>query len=145
MFPESFEKAVWRAFEQNPKLLHGFILGDSGYPLRDWLLTPFLNPQTAAERWYNNCFTSTRATVERCIGVIKCRFHCLHTELRYTPARACKILTACLVLPNMAVEFGTPDPDPDEDDNCDFGCDIPPTLLGRAICQRIVQQFFSNL
>ena len=143
------EGSVWRAFEGNRRPLDGCILGDSAYPLREWLLTPFLNPQTPPEVAYTRAFVSTRVTIERCNGVLKRRFHCLHSELRYSPERACKIITACLVLHNMAIEFGTPAPDPqddnnDNDDDDNTVCNDNPTLSGRAMRQRIVQQHFTR-
>ena len=102
------ESSVWRAFESHPKPLDGIILGDSAYPLRDWLLTPFLKPASAGENKYNEAIFPTRVTIERCNGVLKRRFHCLASILQYQPHKACKIITSCLVLHNMALEFGIP-------------------------------------
>eukprot|EP00745_Piridium_sociabile_P026390 TRINITY_DN42126_c0_g1_i1.p1 TRINITY_DN42126_c0_g1~~TRINITY_DN42126_c0_g1_i1.p1 ORF type:complete len:207 (+),score=34.75 TRINITY_DN42126_c0_g1_i1:221-841(+) len=136
------ESALWTLFEQQPPVLDGLILGDSAYPLREWLMTPLLNPQTDQDRRYNDAFKTARATVERCIGVLKRRFHCLHLELRYTPGRSCKIITACIVLHNMAVELGTPmDEVPGEDDHDDDVCDMQPTRGGRAVRHDLVQRF----
>ncbi len=51
-----------------------WLLGDSGYPNKPWLLTPFLQPEGEAEIAYNSRHTATRALVERCIGLLKSRF-----------------------------------------------------------------------
>jgi len=48
--------------------------GDSGYPLRQWLLTPIANPTTNAENYYNQRQMSSRSIIERCNGVLKMRF-----------------------------------------------------------------------
>ena len=42
---------IARGFEQGH--LHGILLGDSGYPLMRWLMTPITNPTTPVERAYN--------------------------------------------------------------------------------------------
>ncbi|XP_048011242.1 putative nuclease HARBI1 [Megalobrama amblycephala] len=65
-------------------------------------MTPFMNPRNAAQERYNNALTHTRSIVERTIGQLKRRFHCLHSELRIEPSRACKIIVACVVLFNMS-------------------------------------------
>lgn len=41
---------VYDAFEQGQ--IDGIILGDSGYPTRRWLMTPFRNPSTDGQRRY---------------------------------------------------------------------------------------------
>ncbi|CAG5014755.1 unnamed protein product [Parnassius apollo] len=63
-----------------------WLLGDSGYPLRPWLLTPIVNAEPgSAYEHYTNMHCLTRNTVERCIGVLKARWRCLlaHRVLHY--------------------------------------------------------------
>lgn len=62
------ESAIFQAFEGPNKPLHGIVLGDSGYMIRAWLLTPYPNPQSEAQERYNFAHSSTRTTIERCIG-----------------------------------------------------------------------------
>uniref|UniRef100_UPI00358FC806 putative nuclease HARBI1 n=1 Tax=Myxine glutinosa TaxID=7769 RepID=UPI00358FC806 len=84
------------------------LLGDSGYPVRPWLMTPFLNPTTAIQRRYNRAHKRTRCLVERGIGQWKRRFHCLHGQLRYSPQKACEIIGTCAILHNIAINRGLP-------------------------------------
>ena len=57
--------------EGNRPAIDGIILGDSGYMLRTWLMTPVVNPVTRKQSAYNNAHRCTRTTVERSIGVAK--------------------------------------------------------------------------
>ncbi|CAN7938270.1 unnamed protein product, partial [Ixodes hexagonus] len=83
----------------------GLLLGDSGYTCQPWLMTAFLSPSSAAEVRYNTAHTTTRSIVERTIGQLKRRFHCLHAELRMKPSRCCDIIAACYVLHNLAKRY----------------------------------------
>ncbi|XP_064639594.1 putative nuclease HARBI1 [Lineus longissimus] len=85
------------------------LLGDSGYPVRPWLMTPFLNPNTPQQRRYNRAHKRTRCLVERGIGQWKRRFHCLHGMLRHTPQKCCEIIAVCAILHNLAKDRALPD------------------------------------
>lgn len=52
----------------------GWLLGDSGYGLKRYLMTPKLNPSTVAEENYNKAHSRTRMVVERAFGIAKSRF-----------------------------------------------------------------------
>ncbi|XP_042147394.1 putative nuclease HARBI1 [Ixodes scapularis] len=101
--------ALQQAFFEIGKLAdgvyEGLLLGDSGYTCKPWLMTPFLSPSSAAEVAYNASHSTTRSIVERTIGQLKRRFHCLHAELRMQPERCCDITVACCVLHNLAKTY----------------------------------------
>ncbi|KAA0703719.1 hypothetical protein E1301_Tti000634 [Triplophysa tibetana] len=59
-------------------------------------------PYNQSDERYNNALTHTRSIIERTIGQLKRRFHCLPSELRVKPQRACKIIVACVVLFNIS-------------------------------------------
>uniref|UniRef100_A0A674MP41 Putative nuclease HARBI1 n=1 Tax=Takifugu rubripes TaxID=31033 RepID=A0A674MP41_TAKRU len=77
------------------------LLGDSGYPLRRWLMTPFATVTSNSQQNFNYAHTSTRGTIERINGILKRRFSCLN-YLRVEPKEACNIICACIVLHNIA-------------------------------------------
>ncbi|XP_033731472.1 putative nuclease HARBI1 [Pecten maximus] len=72
----------------------GWLLGDSGYGLKPWLLTPKQNPQTHGDRRYNASHRSTRCVIERTFGIWKMRFRCLHKGLVLSPKKACNVILA---------------------------------------------------
>ncbi|KAG8236056.1 hypothetical protein J437_LFUL011979 [Ladona fulva] len=90
-----------------------WLLGDSGYPLQPWLMTPISNPPPdSPEERYNSHHCRARNCVERCIGVWKAWFRCLRKDrtLHYSPERAGFMINACAVLHNMALHYRVPHP-----------------------------------
>ncbi|KAK3873579.1 hypothetical protein Pcinc_021422 [Petrolisthes cinctipes] len=78
------------------------LLGDSGYPSKKWLLTPYLRPRPGLQSNYNRCHKKTRSVVERGIGQLKRRFHVLHGEIRVSPpAKVCMVIEVCAMLHNI--------------------------------------------
>ncbi|XP_067888745.1 putative nuclease HARBI1 [Heterodontus francisci] len=79
--------------------IQGRILGDKGYPLQTWLLTPVRNPASDAEKRYNACHGSTRATIEQAIEMLQMPFCCLDRSdgaLQHATERVPHIVSAML-------------------------------------------------
>lgn len=80
-------------------------LGDTAYPLKNWLLTPFKDNGhlNASQHYYNKSITSARQCVERAIGLMKCRFrrlkniYCLNCQI------ICELVTSACILHNICV------------------------------------------
>ncbi|XP_017472838.1 PREDICTED: putative nuclease HARBI1 [Rhagoletis zephyria] len=89
-------------------------LGDSGYPLHEYLLTPFRNalPGTI-EATFNKKHSKARNVVERTIGVLKCRFRCLLNERKfcYAPSKVTMIVNICYALHNICKQYNVNDPE----------------------------------
>ena len=87
------------------------LLGDSGYALKSWLMTPYLEPATREEREFNRAHKKTRCYIERCFGAMKSRWRIIdHTGgyLCYLPSKVSKIVVTCSVLHNICRRNGTP-------------------------------------
>ncbi|KAG5868342.1 hypothetical protein JTB14_013825 [Gonioctena quinquepunctata] len=117
------DAAIWIVSNLRECLLENFhnardrltwLLGDSGYPLQPFLLTPIVgaDPNTPDGR-YTESHVRTRNVVERCIGVLKAYFRCLRKDrvLHYKPDIAAKIIYACAMLHNILRERNIIDDD----------------------------------
>ncbi|XP_054746614.1 putative nuclease HARBI1 [Anastrepha obliqua] len=132
-FPGSCHDAgIWTTSPVRIKLIREHIvgafkwlLGDSGYPLEPWLLTPIATPSSASEEIFNKTHIKARNTIERAFGVLKSRFRCLSKErvLRYSYKNAAAIIYTCVVFHNMLQKRGIftdeamPPEDPSNDEN----------------------------
>lgn len=87
-------------------------VGDSGYPLQPWLLTPVQEAgENSPESRYNSAHIRARNSIEKCFGVLKARFRCLlkHRTLHYDAVKAANIIYACMVFHNIIVENRPPE------------------------------------
>jgi DDE superfamily endonuclease len=89
-----------RDFGQNSVLL-----GDGGYALTNYMLTPLSNPISPAEKAYQKSQIKTRNTVERAFGVMKRRFPTLHLGFRIRKSTTLICIVACAVLHNIAINL----------------------------------------
>lgn len=78
------------------------LLGDSGYPIKPWLMVPFRNPETPAQQKFNQVFTKERVIIERCFGQLKKRFPMLAGVVRVATKQVPKFIVACVVLHNIS-------------------------------------------
>ncbi|XP_046744295.1 putative nuclease HARBI1 [Diprion similis] len=89
---------------------HGtWLLGDSGYPLKPWLMTPITNARVGtAEFAYTTAHCKARSVIERCFGVLKVVWRCLSQQrvLMYDHEAAGRIVNACATLHNMRLHYG---------------------------------------
>ncbi|XP_039968735.1 putative nuclease HARBI1 [Bactrocera tryoni] len=89
-----------------------WLLGDAGYPLQPWLMTPYRSVNHGSQkRSYNMRHSKTRNIVERTIGVLKNRFRCLlgARELHYSPERACQIVNVACALHYICIHYKVDD------------------------------------
>ena len=91
------------------------LLGDSGYGIAPWLMTPFRVADTPEQRSYNRLFTRERVIIERCFGQLKQRFPILHNKIRVDIGKVPSLVMSCFILHNVAKRLN------DED----FHVDVP--------------------
>lgn len=101
-----FNASLLRAQLENGEFENGYLLGDSAYACKSYMMTPLLNPITQSETNYNEAHIKTRNTVERAIGLWKRRFPCIALKLRTKIPRTLAIIVATAVLHNICIISG---------------------------------------
>ena len=95
-------------------------------------MTPILNPRNDAEVRFNDAQRRTRIVIERCFGILKRRFPCLHIGLRTRLENFSVIIVAVAALHNFAIMQREGEmTDVDLDDNDDEP-DEPEVPVGAA-------------
>lgn len=108
--------------------VNSHFLGDSAYPLKTYLLTPYRDNGhlSAKQKLYNIKLSSKRVVVEQAIGLLKNRFRRLCYSDVASPEFVGKMIMAACILHNICLA--------DTADNSDFGmvevgddetCNIP--------------------
>ncbi|KAI4455236.1 hypothetical protein MML48_9g00013033 [Holotrichia oblita] len=81
---------------------NGLILGDEGYGITPWLLTPYRNPTTPQEIAYNSLHKRERDIIERCFRQLKRRFPVLQHQIRLNIDKIPSVIVSAVVLHNVA-------------------------------------------
>ena len=99
--------------DEKPLLFSGqYYLADSGFPIMSGFLTPYRGERYHLPRFrsgdlpqgprelFNFRHSSLRMTIERCFGLLKCRFRILKSIPCYKLSRQPRIVIACCALHN---------------------------------------------
>lgn len=78
------------------------LLGDTGYGISPWLITPFKPPRNVDQRRFNLNHARERVMVERVFGQLKQRFPILGNCVRVSLQRVPKVIVTCAVLHNIS-------------------------------------------
>ena len=81
----------------------GFLIGDSGYGCKPFIMTPYPHPSTQHQEAFNEALGKTRVKIEQSFGIFKRRFHLMHSEIRMDPVKVSQLIGACAVLHNIAI------------------------------------------
>lgn len=131
------------AFE-NGEYGEAFLLGDSGYPCRKYLMTPFITPTEPHHVNFNKSHGKSRVVIEQTFGILKNRFAILRSPMRLIPERACKCIIACVVLHNIGLELGDVWSSNEEFESIDADVNaIADMNTGNTIREHIAVTYFS--
>ncbi|CAG2185824.1 HARBI1 [Mytilus edulis] len=131
--------------ERTPNWESGILLGDSGYPCRPFIMTPYARPANEDQTRFNRHHARTRCVIERTFGRWKRRFHVLHSEIRMKPEKACIIIMACAILHNIALWMNEPElPEDQEEEMPNVDAVYNGANDGRRIRDHITQMYFTN-
>jgi hypothetical protein len=88
---------------------NAFLLGDQGYSIAPFLMTPYENILTPLERRFNMSHCRNRILIEHAFGQLKSRFPFLKACIRVKTERIPSYICACFILHNIAKSIHDPD------------------------------------
>lgn len=129
------------------------LVGDSGYGVKPYLITPLANPHTAAEQLFNESLIRTRNTIERSFGIWKRRFPILALGIRLNYAKVEAVVVATAVLHNIARIMRDPDPPINEEIEAavNFVAGVPVLQnnnyggINNRVRHSLITEYFQNL
>ena len=85
-----------------------FVVGDPAYPLRPWLMKPFINTGclTPHQQCFNNRLSKSRVVVEHAFGQLKGRWRCLRNKLSVCIDDVPEVIGAYCILHNLCQTHG---------------------------------------
>jgi len=104
------EEGVFNGAEGSTVVVDGvtitpYLVGDSGYGLHSWLLTPYDQERTDAHKAFNAMLRSVRGCVERAFGRLKARFRCLLCVLKHDTILCRDTILTCILLHNWCMMY----------------------------------------
>lgn len=144
-----FNASFLRAQLENGDFENGYLLGDSAYACKSYMMTPLLNPITHAENQYNEANIKTRNVVERAIGLWKRRFPSVALKMRTKIPRTLSIIVATAVLHNICIIGGDNMPADYMDIDLPQDPDVPnlpnnQDVRGHAIRRNLIDTHFNG-
>ncbi|CAH2100915.1 unnamed protein product [Euphydryas editha] len=100
-----FNNSVSRAQCEDGIIKNHWLLGNSVYPNRSYLLTPLLSISTSQEIRYNESHIKTRNTIERTFGVWKRHFPVISLTMRLSLYNIQAVIIATAVLHNICRNY----------------------------------------
>lgn len=142
------EAKIFFTSQRRNGMRNSWLLGDSGYPLESFLMTPFKDPQPGTHQHrFNIAHTSARNIVERTIGNLKSRFRCLqNSAIQYVPQKVVKLVNVCCALHNICKHYNlryedilvdNEPPDQEDDIYSEENDDLPNSAESRTIRDNI--------
>lgn len=138
-----FDNSVIKTKFDSGEMRNMVLLGDSGYSLSNYLITPMRNPQQPHEHLFQESIIRTRNVVERMYGVWKRRFPVLSLGIRLNVERIQAVVVACAVLHNIAILNNEDEPLEEPDFHVEMNLfHYPMQMKGFKIIEQIFYYIF---